>query len=513
MAVVLWFRNDLRLHDNAALVRAVELAKKTCRKLLPLYVLDDRFLTHPSRVAGIRRSEPARTRFLVESLRALKETLRDHGSDLLVLRGLAEVEIPKAVPQESVVVASTETTSEEHAVEKKLEKAGLTLERIWGSTLVHFDDLPFDVKRMPEPFTSFRNAVERNFKIREPLPIPDLKGLTHEMGYAKMPLIDDLWAVCEGGDFRLAGGEQAALERLEHYLFETGAVSKYFETRNGQIGLNYSTKFSPWLAVGALSPRTIYQQMKIYEGKHGSNKSTYWVIFELLWRDFFRFFSLKHGDRMFYPGGTTGRKPRWSQDEAKFSAWCHGQTGVPMIDANMRELKTTGFMSNRGRQIVASFLCFELELDWRLGAEWFEANLMDHDVCSNWGNWLAAANMTGGRQNRFNVQRQAEQYDGQGEHVKRWVPELRHVPQEFIHTPHTIPPALQQRLGFIIGEHYPHRADQAFSPPRRDRSKQQNLEQVWTKRSKDGASKHPRTEESDTAVQHKQTRRWKQHGA
>ena len=178
----------------------------------------------------------------------------------------------------------------------------------------------------------------------------------------------------------------------------------YFDTRNGLIGMDYSSKLSPWLAHGCVSPRYISMECKKYENARVANKSTYWLVFELLWRDFYRFFSLKQGNRIFMRGGTIDDTSRhWAPPHVEtklFDAWCRGNTGYPLVDANMRELAATGFMSNRGRQNVASFLVFDMNVDWRLGADYFESMLVDYDVASNWGNWVAAAGLTGGRINR-----------------------------------------------------------------------------------------------------------------
>ena len=154
------------------------------------------------------------------------------------------------------------------------------------------------------------------------------------------------------------GGENEALARLDYYVnIDNKLLASYFETRNGMLGGDYSTKFAPWLAMGCLSPRLIYHRIKAFERNTGiANQSTYWVIFELLWRDFFRFFALKHGNKIFYPGGPVGSDQRWPRDMNKFRAWVAGNTGAPLVDACMRELAATGFTSNRGRQNVASFL-------------------------------------------------------------------------------------------------------------------------------------------------------------
>jgi deoxyribodipyrimidine photo-lyase len=141
----------------------------------------------------------------------------------------------------------------------------------------------------------------------------------------------------------LQGGESEALKRLKHFLWDTDLIAKYFEIRNGMLGADYSTKFGPWLATGCLSPRTVHHQVRKYEQQRVANKSTYWVTWELTCRDWFRFYALKQGDRIFYPGGPAGmsRLP-WSSDPELFKRWSTGTTGMPLVDANMRELAQTG---------------------------------------------------------------------------------------------------------------------------------------------------------------------------
>ena len=191
--------------------------------------------------------------------------------------------------------------------------------------------------------------------------------------------------------FPFKGGETAALERVNDYLWGSNAIITYKDTRNRLIGTQYSTKFSSWLANGSLSPRYVHEQIKKYEDSKIANQSTYWVIFQLLWRDFFRFVTLKAGNKIFHAKGIRGRDVAYKKDLDLFDKWKNGKTGVPFVDANMREMLLTGWMSNRGRQNVASFLVKDLNLEWRLGAEWFESQLIDFDVCSNYGNWNYAA--------------------------------------------------------------------------------------------------------------------------
>lgn len=192
--------------------------------------------------------------------------------------------------------------------------------------------------------------------------------------------------------------------------------------QNGMLGEGYSSKLSPWLALGCISPRRIWSEAQRYETERRiKNKSTYWLIFELTWRDFFIYMALSQGDKIFVPGGVTGDRTPWRGSPDKLERWKEGKTGDPLVDANMRELGATGFMSNRGRQNVASFLIFDLGVDWRYGAAHFEEYLLDYDPCSNWGNWVAAAGLTGQRINKFNTKKQLSDYDPQREYVNHWL--------------------------------------------------------------------------------------------
>ena len=135
--------------------------------------------------------------------------------------------------------------------------------------------------------------------------------------------------------------------------------------------------------------------------------------------------------------------------------WKEGRTGFPLVDANMREMAATGFMSNRGSQNVASYLALDLNHDWRAGADHFESQLVDYDVCSNWGNWCQAAGLTGGRLNKFNVVKQSRDYDAAGDYLRTWLPELKNVPARWVHEPWRMPPAEQEASGCVVGRDYP----------------------------------------------------------
>ena len=298
------------------------------------------------------------------------------------------------------------------------------------STLYHAEDLPFSIKDIPDVFTKFRNKTEHDAIIRTVFDKPrQIKS--PEIPLLNLPKFEALDLKFVPMDKRAAiqfkGGETEAIKRLNHYFFETQSISKYKETRNQMVGPNYSTKFSAWLALGCISPRYIYAELKKYENQFGANQSTYWLIFELLWRDYFRFMMKKYKTKFFQEQGIQNKGKSINKNNVgQIQKWINGKTGVDFIDANMIELKRTGFMSNRGRQNVASYFCNDLKLDWRYGASYFEEQLIDYDVCSNWGNWAYLAGVGNDpRGNRyFDIEKQANDYDKHKEFRNLWFQQL-----------------------------------------------------------------------------------------
>lgn len=225
--------------------------------------------------------------------------------------------------------------------------------------------------------------------------------------------------------FPFSGGETAALQRLNNYLFETHAVDAYKEKRNGLLGTDYSSKLSPWLASGAISPMTILRTLKSYETNFGSNQGTYWLVFELLWRDYFRHAGKYYRDKLFYASGINNVQKNQSNNTEAFQDWANGRTGNKFIDANMKELALTGYMSNRGRQNVASYLVHNLNQNWQLGAAWFEQHLLDYDVYTNQGNWMYIAGVGFNPKGAavFDIDFQTDRYDPTASYQNQWINE------------------------------------------------------------------------------------------
>lgn len=470
---------------------------------MPIFIFDPRYFNEKTKYDTIKCSAK-RAKFILDSVKDLRQNLEAKGSGLYVFHGKPEEIFKDIVSSNKIqsISCQEEVASEELRIDSRVKKIlddTQTFETIWGSTMYAPEDLPFHqgVNGMPNTFTPFRNKVEKNCAIGKPLASPekislakgcddddalDEKHLSYmptlsELGYDEEDAVSD-----ERGVMTFKGGETAALERVKDYIWTKDMLRVYFDTRNGMIGPDYSTKFSPWLAYGCLSPRYVADQCQKYEEARVKNKSTYWVVFELLWRDFFKFFAQKQGNQIFFLDGILGEDAkgnhpnsrRWGLDKRTLQKWKDGETGYPLVDANMRELKHTGFMSNRGRQNVASFLALDTNTDWRYGAYYFEQELLDYDIYSNWGNWASAAGMTGGRLNKFNIPKQSKDYDQKGDYVRLWCPELKNLPNSLVHEPWKITKEQEEQYDFKLGVDYPKPCVEPWYPRPRNNDRRDN---------------------------------------
>ncbi len=412
---LVWFKTNLRLRDNECLVRA--LAEND--EVIPFYCLDEQLFVTTR--YGFKKAGAFRLKFLKESLQQLDEELRTAGSGLMLLKGTPEKQIAGLVRifDAQSVYAEKEVAPEELSLQAKIAGELLPLNCAFKTfecrNLFHSSDLPFPVSKLPGIFTEFRKKTEKIVSVRpvfsKPVVIPS--PVIEILNLSMLPSDvepDPRTAI------RFKGGSAAAHERLQHYFYQTRALSIYKETRNGMIGAGYSSKFSAWLSLGCISPKEIYEELKNYERLFGANDSTYWLSFELLWRDYFGFCMENNAVRYF-------RKVDTLTSTAGLDLWIEGRTGERFIDANMTELKLTGFMSNRGRQNVASYLCNDLKIDWRYGAAYFEEQLIDYDVCNNWGNWayLSGVGNDPIANRYFNIAKQAAVYDADGHFQKLWI--------------------------------------------------------------------------------------------
>ena len=436
MITVVWFRQDLRVADQPLLQRAASLSQP----VLGLYLLPDHWLHADA--DGMDRLGPAKSAFLLESLNDLQAQLAQRGLTLQCLRAEPVTLLSHWHARQPLqVITAAAQAPEEAAMIAALRQAGIRVIEEETQTLLAAEAVPWQ-GAFPATFSRFRRKVESRHGVpvtspqgpppslsaAQPLPAPPFAEPAREVLAQRC----QFWRCNSQDYFSLSGGEQAGLQWLEHYLFETRSVDHYKQTRNRLIGAHFSSRLSAFLAWGNLSVRRVWQRILDYDAMHGSNPGSEWLRVELLWREFYHWSLREHGARVFHFAGLNDEGPRWPEPASLLAReywqrWCQANTGLPFIDANLRELMATGYASNRGRQNLASFWVHDMGLDWRRGARWFQHHLVDDDVASNWGNWAYIAGVghdaRGGR--RFSPTRQCQHYDPEGEHLHYWLPALR----------------------------------------------------------------------------------------
>jgi deoxyribodipyrimidine photo-lyase len=422
---LIWFRNNLRVHDNTSIKKAVE----NHTKVIAVYFFDPKLFQMDK--FGFQKTAKYRAKFLIETVTDLKKNLEDLNITLLTYSESPEDKLHEICDAYEIetIYTQKEWTKEEVTTNNFIKNTlseTLNFVEDYDQFLYNPTTVSKDFSNIPNVFTAFRKKLEKTVQISQEVAITKCALENSIKNNTTVPTLKDLgfedFKTHKNTAFPFFGGETAALSRLENYFFETKKVGFYKKTRNGLIGTDYSTKFSPWLANGSLSAKTIYWKIKEYEAKFSANDSTYWVVFELIWRDYFKYISLKYNAKVFQLGGILEKDYQWGSNSQLINQWIHGETKDDFVNANMIELKETGFMSNRGRQNVASYFAKELLLDWRIGAAYFESMLLDYDVHSNYGNWMYVAGVGNDpRDRKFNTQLQAERYDGHHKFRKIWL--------------------------------------------------------------------------------------------
>ncbi len=391
--ILVWFRNDLRLHDNEMLVEAIAKADE----ILPVYFFDPRHFEetryHSLKTGAIRG------KFLLESVAALRYSFQQLGGDILIVKGRPEDFLPQLVNTYELteVYHHREVASEETAVSTRVEdllwKQKVNLKHFIGHTLYNKEDLPFPIKDIPDVFTQFKKKTERDAIVKPCFLTPEEISFVSVTEWGELPTLSEL-AVNESGmiltvESKFKGGEQEAFNHLHDFLHtgEGMALANASLKKNEIV-----SKLSPWLALGCLSPREVYWKMKEAEANYGLKPYFNQIVVGLLWRDYFRFMFKKHGNTFFKPEGfTTQLRVISFQENEQLHAWKTASTGHYLVDALMTELNTTGYINNAARQLVATYLIYELKVDWIMGAAHFEEKLLDYSPASNWGNWANVA--------------------------------------------------------------------------------------------------------------------------
>jgi deoxyribodipyrimidine photo-lyase len=422
--ILVWFRNDLRIHDNEILFEAMRKADK----VLPVYCFDPFYFK--KNTSGNAKTGNLRARFLVESVANLRKNLRSIGGELIIRIG-NPAEILPQLAEEYLVnevyhhreVAHEETEISEQ-VEAALWKIKLNLKHFIGHTLYHKEDLPFPIKDIPDSFAVFKKKVERDSTVRPYIATPERIFTPEIIDAGELPSLIQL-GLSEPIDdprslTRFIGGEDAALEQLSSYFLNTDQPGVPKSGRNG-ANAEYRSMLSPWLAMGCISMRKVYWEVTTHQPAYGNL-----FILDLLWRDYFRFMFKKHGQKFIAAKETSVASPQLAANQEElFEAWKTGETGVPLVDAIMHELNATGYINNNKRQVVAGYLIHELKVDWTKGAAYFEEKLIDYSPASNWGNWAFIAGINDARESRYHVAgKQPIEMESKSEYIDTWLPAL-----------------------------------------------------------------------------------------
>ncbi len=422
--VIHWFRRDLRLTDNPALAAAA-----LAGGVLPVYIRSGWQGAHAW--TGAHRQE-----FLCGCLAALDGNLRAIGSRLIVRCGDAPTELGKLVRETgaTAIYFNRDPDPFGRAVEARLAGLGVEL-RTFQDVCLHERDAVLTGKG--EPFRVFTPYAKAWWKLAKPAAAGRLRTLSTPAAPAggALPTLGD-WGLSPEGKI-LPAGERAARERLTSFLADP--IARYARERDVPAGQT-SSRLSQDLRFGLLSIREVFArcQARAAELPAAGRNSVHTFVNELIWREFYMQLLWHHPEVLAQAFNPKFHALRWTGDARHFARWRDGETGFPIVDAAMRQLRATGFMPNRARMIVAMFLTKDLQLSWRLGEQWFMQQLTDGEIASNNGGWQWSAGTGADAAPYFRIQNpwtQTARFDPEGKYIKAWLPELRDVPPEKLARP------------------------------------------------------------------------------
>lgn len=407
------FNEAMRWHDNLLLSEQADFDQ-----LIAVLVLDP--AEYLSTQYGIRRAGLPRLQAQLKLMLDWQQQWQEKQLLLHIRIGSTSNCLQQLAQQYQAhsLIAVEPTAPEQY---QQLQHSGLQLKLFDINSLLQHQLRPV-LATLPKSFSAFRREREPELLVQQPQHYAVSSQFYGEAEQALDAITADFISQYHNPAAALLN-EAAALERLMQFIWHQQAVRHYKQSRDALDGEWNSSSWSFYLANGTLSPCYAWQQILDFEQQQLNNESTYWIRFELLWREYFRWQMRQHGRAWFSKNAF--RPPldfSVPQADPRFELWCKGETGLPFVDANIRMLLHTGWMSNRGRQNVASYLIFELQQDWRLGAAFFEQHLLDYDCASNWCNWAYIAGVGNSGARQFNQIKQALTYDPNGDFVRHWLP-------------------------------------------------------------------------------------------
>ncbi len=449
--VVYWFRRDLRLCDNTALIKAIE----TDRPIICLYIYDDN-LDNSWNIGSASKW------WLNHSLIALSLSLKKIGAKLILRKGNTICVLEDVIKESNsaALYFSRLYEPDQIAIENLInEKLACKIDiRRYKSYLLFEPEKISTGKNEPyKVFTPFYKACMRELSVSKPLPAP-----TNILAYKKRIISDRLsdWNLCPERPDWATGfndywipGEAGAHQNLDDFIQHS--ASKYENLRN-RPDVTGTSRLSPHLHFGEISPRQIWTA--ISHSKKDTSKGGECYLREIIWREFSYHLLFHWPSFPDSPFRNEFAKFPWKQNKKALIAWQKGRTGYPIVDAGMRELWATGWMHNRVRMIVASFLIKHLLITWQQGEAWFWDTLVDANLASNSASWQWVAGCGADASPYFRIFNpilQGEKFDPQGDYVRQWVPELQHLPVKFIHTPWQAPQEILNEANVSLGEDYP----------------------------------------------------------